>query len=75
MSNKKPKISYNEDSETVSIKVKDKKSVDSDIQGNVVIDYDEEGQVVGVDIMNISLDDFEQDSRSKAKQVLKGVIN
>lgn len=53
-----PKIKYNQDNEILSLRFSAKKSVDSDIQGNVVIDYDAKGEIVNIDIMKINLDNF-----------------
>lgn len=52
------KIKYDKEIEILSIRLSDKKSVDSDARGNVVIDYDKDGKVVNVEIMNISLEEF-----------------
>jgi len=52
------KISYDKKSKILSIRLGNKKSVDSDARGNVVIDYDREGKVVNIEIMNFSLEEF-----------------
>lgn len=52
------KIKYDKEVEILSLRLSDKKSVDSDARGNVVIDYDKEGKVVNIEIMNISLEEF-----------------
>ena len=36
------------------------KSIDSDVSGNVVVDYDKHGEIVNIDIMNIHLDEFQK---------------
>ena len=61
MVEKKPKISYDSETEILSIRLSSKKSVDSDIYGNVVVDYGPDGQMVNVDIMNISLSEFKRE--------------
>jgi len=53
----KPKIIYDKESGVFSIEVARGKSVDSDIKGNVVIDYDKRGEVIKINIYNF---DFEQ---------------
>jgi len=53
-----PKINYISDQNIVSFRFNRNKSVDSDIQGNVVIDYDKNGRVVNIDVMNINLANF-----------------
>ncbi len=52
------KIKYNKESKILSIHLSNKQSIDSDVRGNVVVDYDKEGEVVKLDIMSISLDEF-----------------
>ena len=54
----KPQIKYDKDSKIVSIRVGKKRSVDSDVKDNIVVDYDDDGEVVNIDIMNISLAEF-----------------
>lgn len=53
-----PKIRYNQEEEILSIRFKKSKSVDSDIQGNVVIDFGKNGEVINIDIMKINLNNF-----------------
>ncbi len=53
-----PKIKYNKKSSILSLRFSKNKSVDSDIQGNVVIDYGKDGKVVNIEVMNISMDNF-----------------
>ena len=54
----KPKIHYDKKSNILSIRLSKKKSVDSDIKDNIVIDYDEKGEIVNIDIMKINLREF-----------------
>lgn len=70
------KIEYDKESEVMSVILADRKSVDSDIRGNVVIDYDKKGEIVKVNFYNFNLDlfrryrqpmnDFAKASRTKA---------
>ena len=53
-----PKIQYDKKTKTLSIRLSNKQSVDSDVRGNVVIDYDREGNVVNVEIMKFGLGEF-----------------
>ncbi len=53
-----PKINYKEKEKIISFRFSNNKSVDSDIQKNIVIDYDKDGKVVGIDLMEISLENF-----------------
>ena len=53
-----PSIIYHDEEKILSLRFKRGKSVDSDIEGNLVIDYDAKGAVVGIDIMNINLKNF-----------------
>ena len=66
-----PQIQYNREAEVVSIRVSPERSVDSDIQGNVVIDYDAHGNVVNVDIMKINIDEFNKIGKVVAKENIK----
>lgn len=52
------KIQYNKEDNILSIRFGKARSVDSDINGNVVIDYDKNGKVVGLDIMKFNLSNF-----------------
>jgi uncharacterized protein YuzE len=54
----KPIIKYDKESNILSIRFSKKKSADSEVKGNVVIDYDENGEIVAIEIMKISLDEF-----------------
>lgn len=54
----KTNIKYDKEAKILSIRISDKKSVDSDAKGSVVIDYDKNGNVVNIDVMKISLDEF-----------------
>lgn len=51
-------IKYDENSKILSIKISDKKSVDSDVKKNIVVDYDKDGNIVNIDIMKISVEEF-----------------
>lgn len=55
-----PKISFDKDSAILSIRLSSKKSVDSDVKGHVVLDYDKNGDLVNVDIMEVSLNEFKR---------------
>lgn len=52
------KISYDKESEVLSIEVGKAKSVDSDISGNIVIDYDKNGKVARVSFCEFNFDGF-----------------
>ena len=58
MKKRDQKISYDKDSQVLSIEMKRAKSVDSDIQGNAIIDYDKNGEVVRINFYNFSFDNF-----------------
>lgn len=51
-------IKYDKETKILSICLSNKKSADSDAKGNIVIDYDKKGDIVNIDIMKISLDEF-----------------
>jgi uncharacterized protein YuzE len=52
-----PSISYDPEVQILSIRLKRVKSVDSEIKGNVVLDYDAKGQLTNIDVMNVNLED------------------
>ena len=54
------KIFYNNQDKILSIKLSDEQSIDSDVRGNVVVDYNKEGMINNIDIMNFSLDEFKE---------------
>lgn len=55
---KKMRISYDKESEVLSIEVDKAKSVDSDISNNVVVDYDEQGKIVRINLYDIDFNAF-----------------
>ena len=54
------KISYDKESEVLSMDFIKSKSSDSDINGNVVIDYDKSGKIVRLNVYGFSFDDFQE---------------
>ncbi len=58
MSKSKPKISYDKESQVMSIELDKNKSVDSDVSGNVVIDYDKNGKVSRINFYEFNFDNF-----------------
>ncbi|MDD4989901.1 MAG: DUF2283 domain-containing protein [Candidatus Pacebacteria bacterium] len=67
-----PQIKYDKNSNIVSIRVSDEKSVDSDVKNNVVVDYDKNGQIVNIDIMKIGIGEFKKILKTTS---LKGAVN
>lgn len=67
----RPKIKYDPKSNILSIRLSRKKSVDSDIKRNIVIDYGENGEIVNIEIMKISIEGF---TRAKRPIPLKDFI-
>ena len=55
-----PKIDYDQETNIMTIKISGKKSVDSDAQKNIVVDYDKDGNIAKIEIMNIDLSEFEK---------------
>lgn len=53
-----PKIELDKEARILSIRFSKRKSVDSHIQENVVVDFDKGGNVVNIEIMNFSLKEF-----------------
>ena len=56
-----PKINYDQEAEILSIKISNKKSVDSDVQKNIVVDYDKDGDIARIEIMSVNLNEFEKE--------------
>lgn len=52
------KIVYDKEVDVMSIELRRAKSVDSDVNGNVVIDYDKNGKIVRINFYNFNLDSF-----------------
>ncbi|MEA3463764.1 MAG: DUF2283 domain-containing protein [Patescibacteria group bacterium] len=46
------KIKYNKKSKIISIKISNRRSIDSDVQDNVVVDYDKDSNITNIDIMD-----------------------
>ena len=63
MNKKNPKISYDKGSGVLSIEMKPGKSADSDLAGNVVIDYDKKGDVIRVNLYNFSFALFRENAK------------
>jgi len=70
MTPKAPQIKYDEEAKILSIRISHDKSVDSDVHGNVVMDYEKKGQLVNLDIMEVTLDEFKRAPVTK-KKVMK----
>lgn len=64
MSKQNPKISYDKESGVLSIEMKRGKSVDSDVRGNIVIDYDKKGEAVRINLYNFSFALFRENSKT-----------
>lgn len=56
----KPQIKYDPKVNILNIRVSRKKSVDSDVKDNIVIDYDKDGEITNIEIMGIDLNEFEE---------------
>jgi len=54
-----PKIQYDKQNKIISIKISNKKSIDSDVQDNIVVDYDKDKNITNIDIMDINFNEFE----------------
>ncbi|MBU4347756.1 DUF2283 domain-containing protein [Candidatus Parcubacteria bacterium] len=65
-----PKIQYDKESKIISIKVSNKKSVDSDVQDNVVVDYDKNNNITNIDIMDIDFNEF-KDNKIYFEEIIK----
>lgn len=56
-------ILYDKESEVLSIQLKKGKSVDSEMQGNVVIDYNRKGEMVRINFYKFNFDLFQEKQR------------
>ncbi len=65
MKKNKPKISYDKESRVLSIQIRSGKSVDSDVQDNLVIDYDKAGRVMRVNLYAIDFSSFKALSKKR----------
>jgi len=70
-----PKINYDQEAKIMTIQVSGKKSVDSDVQDNIVVDYDKKGGIVRIEIMNISLNEFRKSERKLENFLIVGKNN
>ena len=66
MSKKRAKISYDKEAKVLSVELNGAKSVDSDIQGNVVIDYGKNGKIARINLYDFNFDSF-KDNLKKFK--------
>lgn len=62
-----PKISYDKESRVLSIEVQKSRSVDSDIHGNVVIDYDKRGNIVRISFYHFDFSSFNNGQKAIRK--------
>ncbi|MBU6389647.1 DUF2283 domain-containing protein [Patescibacteria group bacterium] len=62
-----PSISYDPESEVLSIELVREPSVDSDMQGNVVIDYGVKGKPVKINIYKFSFENFKKSEKDLKK--------
>lgn len=52
------KVTYDKEAKILSFRLSPKKSVDSDVQENVVIDRDKNGAIVNIEIMDVEMGEF-----------------
>ncbi|OHA09079.1 MAG: hypothetical protein A3B37_00865 [Candidatus Sungbacteria bacterium RIFCSPLOWO2_01_FULL_59_16] len=64
MNGGKSRIIYDKASGALSIEVKRGRSVDSDISGNVVIDYDRRGEIVRLNLYPFRFDTFRKNQKA-----------
>lgn len=58
------KVIYDKESQVLSWQLKDKKSVDSSVQGNVVIDYDKQGSIVRINFYQVDFSQFKENKKN-----------
>lgn len=61
------KFEYDKESRVLSLEISKSKSVDSDIRGNIVIDYNKKGRVVKINIYEFSFEDFKSNLKELKK--------
>ncbi len=52
------KLNYDPGAKILTIRVQRGKSTDSEIQGNIVLDYNEKGELIKIDVMDVNLEDL-----------------
>jgi uncharacterized protein YuzE len=70
----KPKVNYDKKVDILNMKFSDEKSVDSEMQGNLVVDYGKDGDIVNIEVMGFSLENFskvKEFAHSKQKSLVK----
>jgi uncharacterized protein YuzE len=50
------KISYDQKVKILSIRLKEGKIADTDVQKNCIIDYDKDGEIINIDILDSNLE-------------------
>lgn len=68
------KIAYDKKARVLSLRLSFKKSVDSDVQNNVIIDRDKEGKIVNVEIMDVDIGEFKRIQRVGGKTRLPVLV-
>ncbi len=63
---KMPQITYDPDAQVLNIKLKETKVSDSDMVDNCVLDYDDKGEIINIEITEISPSSI-KDLRIEAK--------
>ncbi len=62
-----PKIEYDPEVKILKIRIRGGKSVDSEIKDNIVLDYNKDGELVKLEIMEVNLDELAKGSKVSAK--------
>lgn len=52
------KVYYDPEVKILNISIKKGKIIDSDMQGNCVIDYDKNGDIVNIEVLEINLEEI-----------------
>lgn len=60
----KQKISFDKESNMLSIELSGGKSADSDISGNLVIDYDKNGKVIRINLYHFDFERFRESRKA-----------
>ncbi len=64
------KFEYDPEVKILKVRFKKGQSVDSEVKGNVVLDYDNKGKLLKLEIMDVNLEDL-MAARTKGKLPIK----
>jgi len=54
------KVRYNREARILAFRLSPRKSIDSEVEDNVVIDRDKDGNIVNIEIMDVGINEFKK---------------